>query len=242
MKFQLIPVLSDIEKLYRMPIGPDRFKAYIQILNGGDKNKLAMPVGGYNPMAKQSVLDKLLKIKALGAESFVEKALLEINEKLKPSKKLIRVGLNLADDIGGSWSNKFQTSFDSIFKFNGVFNYDFCAPYLWMTEEITEELIYERTKAYAWRTVFWVQNGKPKTLEDHLNQEIFVCENLQGKKVENSDKLKPLQQFYEAHKNADDYSLLFNFFYGDEASKDLNFPTFGIGKITGFDLAKVDNS
>ena len=240
MKFQIIPVFSLMEKLYRMPISQDRFRAYIQVLNGGNKDKLALPVGGYNPMAKHAVLDKLLKMKALGAEEIAEKALLEINQKLEPFPKTIQVGLNLVDDIGGMWSNKYQTIFDSIFKFNGVFNYDFCTPYFWMTEEITEALIRERTKAYAWRTVFWLQIGKPKTLADHLSQEIFVCENLKIEKTKTSSELEQLQQFFEAHKTSDDFSLIFNFFFGDEASLQMNYPTFGIGQVNGFDLAKSE--
>lgn len=239
MQFEIIPVLSIMEEIYRLPLNPDRFKKYIALLNGGDKNRLAVPVGGFNPMAKQAVLDTLLKMKALGAEEIAKQALSEINIKLNPTQKTFKVGLNIADDIGGSWSNKHQTAYESIFKFNGVFNYDFCTPYFWMSEEITETLIYERTKNYAWRTVFWLQNGKPKTLEDHLNQEEFVCKNTETSKTIMSSELENLKHFFDRNKQSTDSDLIFNFFFGDKASSEFGYSIFGVEEVTGFDLAKV---
>jgi len=239
MKFQLTPVLSLMEEIYRMPIGQERFRAYINILNGGDKDKLAVPIGGYNPMAKEVVLERLLKMKKLGAEEIAKKALFEINKKFETSEKVIKVGLNLVDNLGGAWSSFFQTKYESIFKFNGVFNYDFCAPYFWMSEEITEELIQKRTQAYAWRTVFWLQNGRPKTLEDHLNQEVLVFKNLPKIERNTAHELEQLNQLFQKNKVATDDRLIFNFFFGDKASSDLDYPTYGVDSVTGFDLAKA---
>ena len=227
-----------MEEIYRIPIGQERFRAYINILNGGDKGKLAVPIGGYNPMAKEVVLERLLKMKNLGAEEIAEEALFEINKKLENSEKVIKVGLNLVDDLGGAWSNFYQTKYESIFKFNGVFNYDFCAPYFWMSEEITEELIRERTKAYVWRTVFWLYYAKPTNLISHLNQEIFVCVNMESAEDEIPTEIEHLKLYYQIHEQSTDFSRIFNFFYGDEASTSINHPTFGIGEKNGFDLAK----
>ncbi len=238
MKFELFPVLSLMEKIYHLPIGQDRFRAYLKMLNGGNKDILAAPVGAYNPMAKEVVLHKLLKMKELGAEDVASNVLLAINDKLEGSEKVIKVGLNLVDDLGGSWSNKFQTKFESIFKFNGVFNYDFCTPYFWMSEEITENLIRKRTMAYAWRTVFWLQNGKPQTLADHLNQEVFVSEKFEEEKVEISEELEKLKLFFDKNKQSTDLDLIFNFFFGDRASVEFGYATFGVGELTGFDLAR----
>ncbi len=238
MKFQLMPVLSLMEEIYRMPFSQERFQTYIRLLNGGDKNRLAVPVGGYNPMAKESVLNKLLEMKNLNAEQIVEEVLFEINNKLEESEKVMRVGLNLVDDFGGSWSNKYQTSFESIFQFNGVFNYDFCAPYFWMSEEITADLIRERTMAYTWRTVFWLKNGRPETLEEHLNQEIFVLKKLPKIETTTSLELEKLNQLFIKNKYSTDRDLIFNFFYGDKASESFGYVAYGVGACTGFDLAR----
>jgi len=142
------------------------------------------------------------------------------------------------DDLGGSWSNIFQTKHESIFKFNGVFNYDFCTPYFWMSEEITENLIRERTKAYAWRTVCWLYYGTPTNLISHLNQEIFVCVNMEATEDQIPSEIEDLKLYYQRHEQSTDFSRIFNFFYGDEASIQNSFPTYGIEKKTGFDLAK----
>ena len=52
-------------------------------------------------------------------------------------------------------------------------------------------------------------------------------------------KIETTEDFYKKNRNSDHYNLIFNFFYGDEASKSLEFPTFGINsEINGFDYAR----
>ncbi len=103
----------------------------------------------------------------------------------------------------------------------------------------TANLVRERTMEYVWRTVFWFQNGRPKTLEGHLNQEVFVSKKSSREATITSLELEKLHQFYQKNKNSSDSNLIFNFFYGDKASLDLSYPTFGVEEITGFDLAKA---
>ncbi|WP_235299375.1 hypothetical protein [Portibacter marinus] len=47
-----------------------------------------------------------------------------------------------------------------------------------------------------------------------------------------------LRQYYDQNQNSEDYNLKLNFFYGDEATQIMNFPSFGIPKNAGFDYAQ----
>ncbi|MEM8906728.1 MAG: hypothetical protein AAGD05_02680, partial [Bacteroidota bacterium] len=128
---------------------------------------------------------------------------------------------------------------DSKFKLNALIHRDFCTPYFWTSETFSPALIVERTSRYVYRTLYWLHHSKPQTLADHLEQEIFVCQH--GKcSSEQSQELdfRQLAKFYQAHAHQDNYSVLFNFFYGDTASQSLNYPNYGIQSVTGFEYAQ----
>jgi hypothetical protein len=53
------------------------------------------------------------------------------------------------------------------------------------------------------------------------------------------DQLHKISQFYTAHQKEDDYSIIFNFFYGDQAAQSLGYPTYGVDGINGFEYAHL---
>lgn len=239
MKFELVPILSVMEKFYEKPISRMRFQEYLSLLQN-KKGDLRLPIGGYNPMAKTHILDKINSLKVINAEAILADTISFLNSKKTiSSSKTIKVVLNLADDFKGGWTNFYTTDFDSKFKINALVERYFCAPFFYTSEDITEEMIKTRTLEYAYRTLFWLKNSRLKTLEDHVKQEIYVFKhvNYTVNFNENLD-FKAIKQFYLNHKITEDYSKLFNFFYGDKASKHLNYTTYGIEDVNGFDYAK----
>jgi len=216
-KFEILPVLHSIEELYSKPITPQRFKEYLKKLQGNTKGDLALPISGFNPMAKPHVLEKIQELQKLRAEDLVAKLLKSIHptsETLNPNS--IKIVLNVADDLKGGWTNHYTTDFDSKFKINALVERDFCAPYFWTSETYSKELITDRTLEYMHRTSFWKANTRLKTLEEHLIQEIYVQQQIQpSAKPKVTADIKSIETFYEAHKHDDNYSLIFNFFYGN---------------------------
>jgi hypothetical protein len=238
MKFKVIPILEKMKALYEMPLSNARFQKYLKLLQGETKGDLHLPIGGFNPMAKAHILQKLSELEALHIENIIQKT---INKVSFPSKdnETIQVGFNLADDLKGGWTNPSTTDFDSKFKINALVERRFSTPFFWSSEDYNVELIVQRTLEYLYRTIFQLQNPRPKTLEAHLKQEVFVAQNMKLVPVSaSSSTIQFVDDFYKKNKMTEDYDIIFNFFFGDTASKSLNYSTYGIDNFTGFHYAR----
>ncbi len=241
MQFELLPVVDIMLDLYKKPRTTERFQEYLELLQGNTKGDLVIPIGGFNPMAKEHAFQKLKELKTLCAEALIQQTLDDVNKKIAGENKdtVFKVALNLADDLKGGWTNRYTTDYDSKFAINALQRRNFCIPLFWTSEQFYPELIKTRTLQYACRTIYWLTHPKPKTLKDHVAQEKFVSKNagiLTEQKQTSS--LESVAAFYTEHQHTDNYHIIFNFFYGDEASASLSFPRFGItARLTGFEYA-----
>ena len=233
MTFELLPIIDKMLEIYQKPRNFDRFQDYLSLLQGETKGDLAVPISGFNPMAKEHVVEKLLELKDLKAEHIIEETIFELNKSdiLREAKNdIFKVSLTLSDDLKGGWTNRFTTDYDSKFKLNALINRHFCTPVFWTSENFDSILIRERTLEYAFRTIHWLSKPKPKTLKEHVEQEVFVAKQIKYQSKKEPCDVSFLNDFYEKYKETDGCSIIFNFFYGDEASEQLGFKTYGIGE------------
>lgn len=241
MKFRLRPILSEIKELYLKPISNKRFEEYISKLQGDSKGDLVLPIGGFNPMAKPHIVNKIEELENINAEKIMKEVIEELNSKLtKSNQQEILVVLNIADDLKGGWTNYYTTDFDSKFKLNAFVKRNFCVPYFWTSEVFTEEIIRKRTKEYISRIIYRLENTQPITLEQHLEQEIYVATNTNGivNEAENS-LFREIETYFLKNRHSDEYDKIFNFFYGDNGSENLGFKKYGIKDVSGYDFAKI---
>jgi hypothetical protein len=242
MLFQLLPILDIMIDFYKKPINDLRFQEYLSLLKGSSKDDMALPIGGFNPMAKEHILEKLEQFKKINAEQIIKEALDHLNLAgfAKSACRDFKVAINVSDDLKGGWTNRFTSDYDSKFRFSGLFSRNFCVPVFWSSESITPEIIKERTLQYVFRTIYWIQHPKTKSLKEHVDQEIFVANHASNLKNVNDKDYKKIHEFYQENANTDDYHIIFNFFYGDHASSSLEFPTYGVSaNFTGFDYCRV---
>lgn len=237
MQFRIKPVLQQMADLYRMPRDRKRFEKYLQMLQGDTKSDLVLPIAGYNPMGSDHVLTKIEALIDLQIENCIEKELEIINSSMTKTSQnqIFDVVINLSDDIGGAWTDRYASHYTNTFDFGAIARRNFCTPYFW-TSELTfaMEQCRERILEAIHRTIFFVRNGSPSTLEEHVEQEIFVHQNL-NKAISSTESHREIEKFYETHKSSDDYSIIFNFFYGDEASESLGYRTYGRKPYEGFE-------
>lgn len=239
MKFKLQPILSEIKQLYSKPPSTDRFKEYLSKLQGDTKGDLSLPISGFNPMAKDHILEKIDELEQLNAETIMEATIEQFNASLDQSDDEYLVVLNLADDLKGGWTNHYSTDFDSKFKLNAFVNRKFCVPYFWTSESYTKEIIRLRTLEYLKRTVFRVNNPRPKTLKEHFQQEVYSLSVVDSSHFQfEKNDFEKIEQFYLENQNSEAYDKIFNFFYGDAASESLGYKKYGILKPLGNDYAR----
>lgn len=226
-------------ELYQKPRDFDRFQDYLKLLQGNTKGDLVLPVGDFNPMAKEHVLQKLTELKELEIESIIQNAIDELNVLFKNDKNttVFKVAFNLSDDFGGGWTNRFTADFDSKFKINALMERGFCVPLFWTSELFTPNLIMQRVLEYAFRYYYWLVHPQPNTLKEHIEQEIFVAKRTAA--IPPSVNSPELESFYFKNEQTDNYNIIFNFLYGDIASQSLAFPTYGVEEDwAGFKFAQ----
>jgi hypothetical protein len=242
MTFERFPIIETMLRLYAQPRSPDRFQEYLSLLQGDTKGDLAVPIGGFNPMAKEHVAEQLQALQQLGAEDIMQRTIHSLDTRSFSAKndQTYKVALNLADDLKGGWTNRHTTDYDSKFRFHGMFHRNFCIPYFWTSELHTPELIARRTAEYVFRTVYWQQHPKPKTLKEHVLQEVFVAKQTRHFSTPILTMPHDLEEWYHTHADTEDYHRIFNFFYGDSACRALHFPETGIGEASaGFDYVTM---
>lgn len=230
MPFHPLSTLPEMQSIYRLPRSPERFARYLALLQGGSGGDLLLPISGFNPMANDFAAGQLDALIALNAAGILTYELARLNA-LPAARDLpaIGVGLNLADDVGGAWTNRATTDYSSKFSLNGLVSRNFCAPYLWTSETVTPVLLATRIREYAFRTIHWYQHGQPLTLADHVKQEAYVRHHAAPAPPAGRPEVPDyLAAFYAEHQHTDNHHLIFAFFYGDAAAEPLGFRAYGV--------------
>lgn len=238
-RFSVTPILSKMQALYALPRSSARFKEYLQQLQGDTKDDMVLPIAGFNPMAKEVAVQKIEELQALGAEDILREVAESLNQSIPRSvHRKFQIVLNLGDDVQGAWTNRYATDYTSKFRLNPMVKRGFCVPYFYTSESFTEEEIRRRAFAYAYRTWYWLEHGPQRTLKELLQQEVYVARSLGAlREAPTITDFSEIAAFYQTAIDEDDYSVLFNFFYGDEASEALGYATFDLPAEAGFAYA-----
>ncbi len=230
MKAKVLPVLERIRDFYSQPRDFQRFEDYLRMLQGGHPGDLSLPISGFNPMAKDHILPKIQELLDIDAEGIMAECLLAAEPALKEAgdPALILV-LNLVDDLLGGWTNRFSTEFQMTFEIQALVKRLFCTPACWSSESYAPDLIRQRTLQALHRTLYRLRHpGKLNTLSDHIAQETYVAHHLGLPCPLSKSDQAALRAYATTHAQSHDTTRIFNFFFGDTASRHLAYPTYGI--------------
>ncbi len=242
MRFQVLPVMDAMLALYQKPLAPARFRDYLNLLQGETKGGLALPLGGFNPMAKEHAGEKLQELKTLGAEEIAAEVSQDLNRQasLQQKDKLINIAVTLSDDLKGGWTNRYTSDYDSKFRMNALLSRNFCTPVFWTGEVFSSSMIRQRILEYAWRVVYRQSHEAPQTLKEHIEQETFVAKQTPASIPSAEEVSMPAESLYRQHKDSSDYHTIFNFLYGSQACRSLEFPLrFELEDFAGFRYATL---
>jgi hypothetical protein len=148
MKFQYIPIIDQMIEIYSQPLTyNERFLPYLRLLQTPNDGELAKAIPLYNPMAKGRILEILKQLKHDDVEDVIKIACDSMSDPSSDSGTTIDVYFNLADDIGGGWTDRESTIALSKnikpYKDRNMAIVQFFA-----SETITSELIFQRTVEY----------------------------------------------------------------------------------------------
>ncbi len=240
MKFVAEPMLKTLLEVYRIPVGKERFDAYMNATIAGAtraQDVACPPLVMANPMAKVHANQQLETWLELGAEEELVRILEEANTTFSKLEfeVLVHVGLTLVDDLKGGWTDSILTDWGLRFpeKINPKW---VCVP-LWTKYPQTLEILRTNTKMAVGRFVWQTQHGTPSTLREMLAQEGYA-QAFAGEKVGMPrEDLAYTQAVLEPLLEHTDKPTLLAALYGDDAAKHVGYPVLGLSDNAGLELA-----
>src|SRR4051812_17961418 len=133
MDLELLPLLQAQRDLLKTGRGFERFKQYLDLMLDG-QGEIALPLATFNPMSKPHVAELLDALIAMGAEEVARAALDEAAVRLQGIPGKLRVGLVIADDAMGGWTNRYLTDARHRFEDDGEIKRGFATTLIWTGE------------------------------------------------------------------------------------------------------------
>jgi len=241
MKFELVPSLEKLRDLYRIPVGPERFQAYLDTVMGGAQRPLELrlaPLVQANPMAKAHALECAVRWIDLRVEDHAREVLEEAQSKLESSdpNRIIKVGFTLLDDLKGGWT---QRTLNDAARFETGLELErtgWLSLRLWTSEIPALETVRPLVLESVYRAESVVQHGDPRTLSDMMRQEGLAAA-FAGRTLEfSSEELEYSRAVLEQYLESGEQPTTFACMYGDGAARELGYPPLGLSAQAGFQV------
>jgi hypothetical protein len=171
MELTFVPLLRIQRDLYTLPRGMDRFRSYIRTMVDASTGDLSVPLVAMNPMAREHVpalLDDLLGIRA---DDIGQSAVTLAGHDLADEPGRFKVGLVVADDVRGAWTNRYAAEFSHRFEETALYKRGWIVGVLWASELPTEHRVRETVLTAIYRASHVQQHGTATTLAEMLAQE-----------------------------------------------------------------------
>ena len=171
MDLEYVPLLQIQRDLYSLPRGMDRFRAYLRTMVDARTGDLELPLVAMNPMGKDHVpalLDRLLELQAddIGAMAAVTE-----HEHLKDEPGQYKVGLVIADDAHGGWTNRYAYEFSHRFEERAFYKRGWIVGLLWTSDAPAVVTVREEIASAIYRAAYIQRHGAARTLSAMLAQE-----------------------------------------------------------------------
>ncbi len=250
MKLQYVPLLSIQRNLQGLPRNRDRFRRYLRTLSPDGTTVELPPLGIMNPMGKDHVTALLNALLALDADGVAARALAAASARLANEPGDFKVGLVVADDRMGGWTNRYDYEYTLRFG-PGVIKPDGSRPrwlkdswltaILWSSEPATERAVREAVLTVVYRTAYVQRNGPARTLRDMLAQEGHVMAAAGcGGPILDADDIAYTREVLTPFRSAGDKRTAIECLFGDAAGRTLGFTPRGLSLGAGLALALHD--
>lgn len=248
MKLEFIPLLQLQRDLYNIPRGQERFRVYLETMLDADASDIELPpLALMNPMGKEHIpamLDTLLAMDADAVAASAIAQLLEakpIAEVIKQFEKIpgkFKVGLVVADDLMGGWTNRYTSEFSDRFETEQSLKRGWLSGILWTSEVPSIQKVREVTLTAVYRVAYIQRHGFARTLQEMLNQEGYAMA-MAGCKQPNldADDIAYTRAIVAPHLSTHDYPTMMTCLFGDRAAHSLGYRALGLSEYAGLALA-----
>ena len=244
------PLLQIQRDLYRLPIGMDRFREYLDTLLDKDADDVKLPLSGMNPMAKNHVpafLDALVAMDADAiAAASVERARAASIHPAAESGALLesgtfRIGLVATDDLMGGWTNRYAVELAHLLGERDMHKRGWLTVPLWTSETYTTGKVAASVLACIHRKAYAQRHGYPENLGEILAQEKAVMAAIPERGAMgtalDAEEAAYTREVLRSLSDATDAPTLIAALFGDEAARQLGHEPLGLSARAGLRLA-----
>jgi hypothetical protein len=239
MDLEYVPLLSLQRELYAIPRGRERFEAYLTaMLNEARDDVRLAPLGVMNPMAREHVASRLDEWLALDADAIGAQAVAEVASRVAEIPGSFRIGLVLADDARGGWTNRHAVAYGNAFEDEATRKRHWLSALLWSSEPASAKAARESVLIRVFRAVYNSRHGPTRTLRDRLAQEGYALASAgcDGPTLD-PDDLAYTRDVLAPLLDAEDRRTGIECLYGDRAARSLGLTPRGLSDDAGLALA-----
>ena len=238
MELEFVPLLGVQRDIYRLPRGRERFEAYLRTMVDAGTGDLDLPLVNMNPMGKDRVpllLDRLLD---LDADAVGAAATAAAQPAVADVAGVYRVGLVVADDAGGGWTDRHGTELDHRFGGEALYKRGWIVGLLWTREIPSETRVRHEVTTCIHRLAHIRRYGPATSISAMLEQEgeAMAAAGCIEPALD-ADDLAYTRQIIEPYLAASDRPTVVACLYGDETARKLGYPALGFSSGAGLALA-----
>jgi hypothetical protein len=238
MQLELVPLLRIERELYETPRGFERFRKYLEVMQGGTNDVDLLPLVALNPMGKEHVAAVLDALLALDAEAVAAQAISDAGRRLAYVAGTLKVGLVVSDDAAGGWTQRELTDARHRFEIDAALRRGWATALLWSSETPSREAVRREVLATIYRSCYVPRHGEPRTLGQMLRQEGLTAVFAEAPPPDLSpDELAAIRAVIDPRRAETAYPVVIACLYGDAAARTVGYPPLGLPPHAGFDLA-----
>lgn len=239
MNLEFVPLLQLQRDLYNIPRGEERFHTYIQTITNADASDIELPpLAAMNPMGKEHIPELLDTLLALNADEIASDTVTQVPYKLFNQPGEFKIGLVVADDLLGGWTNRYTTEFNARFNNQAIFKRGWLSCTLWASETPSAQMVREEVLTTVYRAAYIQNHGFPKTLEDMLNQEGYAMAMAGcSQPILEADDFLYTKEVITPHLTTQEQPIIIPCLFGDRAAQSLGYKPQGLSERAGFALA-----
>ncbi|HXT57083.1 MAG TPA: hypothetical protein VN699_00540 [Pirellulales bacterium] len=242
MKIEFVPLLQVQHDLHLLPRGRGRFQEYLRVMLNERRDDVRLPpLVIMNPMGREHVGALLDALAAIDAETIAARAVDEASVKLADAPGEFKLGLVVADDAQGGWTNRYAYEFDLRSAPEATLKRGWLSGVLWSSEAAAASTVREAALSTIYRAAYVAEHGVANTLGEMLRQEGRVLAQAGcTQPALDADDLAYTREVIAGSLEARGRRVAVECLFGDAAARSLGFTPRGLSAWAGLALALSD--